>query len=110
MGACLDFRSRLDLVVVQSRKQLFLPAYSPDLNPIEQVFAKLKMLLRKLDTRTIETTWRGIGQFLDAFTPQECQLLQKLWLCFSMKESCSSFIVRLEMAARRSNPVPGTNP
>jgi len=53
-------------------KLLFLPAYSPDLNPIEQVFAKLKTLLRKLDARTIETTWRGIGQLLDAFTPTEC--------------------------------------
>ena len=53
-------------------KLLFLPAYSPDLNPIEQVFAKLKTLLRKLDARTIETTWRGIGHLLDAFSPQEC--------------------------------------
>ena len=53
-------------------KLLFLPAYSPDLNPIEQVFAKLKTLLRKLDARTVETTWRGIGQLLDAFTPLEC--------------------------------------
>jgi transposase len=43
-------------------KLLFLPAYSPDLNPIEQVFAKLKTLLRKLDARTVETTWRRIGQ------------------------------------------------
>jgi transposase len=53
-------------------KLLFLPAYSPDLNPIEQVFAKLKTFLRKLDARTVETTWRGIGQLLDAFTPAEC--------------------------------------
>ena len=53
-------------------KLLFLPAYSPDLNPIEQVFAKLKTLLRKINARSIETTWRGIGQLLDAFTPQEC--------------------------------------
>ena len=53
-------------------KLFFLPRYSPDLNPIEQVFAKLKTLLRKTDPRTIEATWRGIGQFLDAFTPQEC--------------------------------------
>ena len=53
-------------------KLLFLPPYSPDLNPIEQVFAKLKTLLRKLDARTVETTWRGIGQLLDAFAPQEC--------------------------------------
>src|SRR5215469_18131178 len=42
-------------------KLFFLPRYSPDLNPIEQVFAKLKTLLRKTDPRTIETTWRGIG-------------------------------------------------
>ena len=44
----------------------------PDLNPIEQVFAKLKALLRKTDPRTIEATWRGIGSLLDRFTPQEC--------------------------------------
>ena len=53
-------------------KLLFLPAYSPDLNPIEQVFAKLKALLRKIDARTVETTWRGIGTLLDAFTSTEC--------------------------------------
>lgn len=53
-------------------KLLFLPAYSPDLNPIEQVFAKLKTLLRKLDARTRETAWRGIGQLLDTFTAAEC--------------------------------------
>jgi transposase len=52
---------------------VFLPAYSPDLNPIEQVFAKIKTLLRKLDPRTIETTWRSIGTVLDRFTPEECQ-------------------------------------
>ena len=53
-------------------KLLFLPAYSPDLNPIEQVFAKLKTMLRKRDARSIEATWRAIGQLLDAFSPQEC--------------------------------------
>ena len=53
-------------------KLFFLPPYSPDLNPIEQVFAKLKTLLRKAAERTIETTWRRIGALLDAFTPQEC--------------------------------------
>ena len=53
-------------------KLFFLPRYSPDLNPIEQVFAKLKALLRKTDPRTIEQTWRGIGALLDRFTPQEC--------------------------------------
>ena len=53
-------------------KLFFLPAYSPDLNPIEQVFAKLKTLLRKADARTIDATWRTIGALLDRFTPTEC--------------------------------------
>ncbi len=51
---------------------LFLPPYSPDLNPIEQVFAKLKHLLRGCQERTTEDTWRRIGNLLDTFTPQEC--------------------------------------
>jgi transposase len=50
----------------------FLPPYSPDLNPIEQVFAKLKTLLRKAAERTVETTWKRIGILLGTFTPQEC--------------------------------------
>ncbi len=51
---------------------LFLPPYSPDLNPIEMVFAKLKTLLRKADERSIEATWRKIGDLLLAFTADEC--------------------------------------
>ena len=51
---------------------LFLPAYSPDLNPIEQLFAKLKAMLRKAAERTLEATWQRIGQLIDCFTPQEC--------------------------------------
>lgn len=47
-------------------KLLFLPPYSPDLNPIEQVFPKLKTLLRKADPRSVEATWRQIGSLLDA--------------------------------------------
>lgn len=50
----------------------FLPPYSPDLNPIEQVFAKLKTLLRKAEERTIEGVWTRIGSLLDCFTPGEC--------------------------------------
>ena len=50
----------------------YLPPYSPDLNPIEQVFAKLKTLLRKAAERTIEATWRRIGALLNDFTPTEC--------------------------------------
>jgi transposase len=51
---------------------LFLPPYSPDLNPIEQVFAKLKHLLRKARARTIEATWRHICTLIDRFSPIEC--------------------------------------
>src|SRR5277367_2846176 len=50
----------------------FLPPYSPDLNPIEQVFAKLKTLLRKAAERSVEDTWRRIGQLLEHFTAAEC--------------------------------------
>jgi transposase len=50
----------------------FLPPYSPDLNPIEQVFAKLKGLLRKAEERTVEAVWRRIGNLLEAFSPDEC--------------------------------------
>jgi transposase len=64
---------------------LFLPPYSPDLNPIEinrafprtggvhaLIFAKLKTLFRKADERTVDTSWRRVGNLLDAFTPAEC--------------------------------------
>ena len=53
-------------------KLLFLPPYSPDLNPIEQVFSKLKHLLRKAAERTHEQTWMKIGELLDHFKPAEC--------------------------------------
>lgn len=51
---------------------IFLPPYSPGLNPIEQVFAKLKTLLRKADERSVEATWRRIGSLLDHFSADEC--------------------------------------
>jgi len=53
-------------------KLFFLPKYSPDLNPIEQVFAKLKHLLRKAAARTFETICLALGNILQAFTPDEC--------------------------------------
>jgi transposase len=53
-------------------KLFFLPKYSPDLNPIEQVFAKLKHLLRKANARTVEAICASIGGILQAFTPEEC--------------------------------------
>lgn len=52
---------------------LYLPPYSPDLNPIEQVFAKLKAILRKIAARTIDDLWRAIGAALDHFPPTECR-------------------------------------
>ena len=51
---------------------LYLPPYSPDFNPIENAFAKLKALLRKAAERTVEGLWTAIGSLLDAFTPVEC--------------------------------------
>ncbi len=57
----------------QARAQLlFLPSYNADLNPIEQVFAKLKHLLRDAAERTAEATWQRIGALLDRFSPAEC--------------------------------------
>lgn len=50
----------------------YLPPYSPDMNPIEQVFAKLKNLVRAAAPRDIEALWNTIGQSLAAFTPKEC--------------------------------------
>ena len=52
---------------------LFLPPYSPDLNPIEMAFAKLKQLLRKAGERTRDGLWDRIGQLVDLFPPAECR-------------------------------------
>ena len=52
---------------------LFLPPYSPDLNPIEQVFAKLKAHLRKAAARTVDDLWDAITAILKTFSPAECQ-------------------------------------
>jgi len=53
-------------------KLLYLPPYSPDFNPIENAFAKLKALLRAAAERTVEGLWSAIGRYLDRFTPREC--------------------------------------
>jgi transposase len=53
-------------------KLLYLPPYSPDFNPIENAFSKLKALLRKAAERTVEGLWDTIGALLPAFTPTEC--------------------------------------
>src|SRR5918996_1289244 len=59
-------------IEAKGAKLLYLPPYSPDLNPIEQAFAKLKALLRSAARRTVDALWRAIGQALDAFPPAEC--------------------------------------
>jgi transposase len=59
-------------IVAAGAGLLYLPPYSPDLNPIEQAFAKLKALLRTAAARTVAALWHPIGQLLDAFTPTEC--------------------------------------
>jgi transposase len=51
---------------------LYLPPYSPDFNPIEKAFSKLKALLRKAAERTVDALWDRIGALLGEFTPKEC--------------------------------------
>lgn len=51
---------------------LFLPPYSPDLNPIEMAFSKLKAHLRRIGARTIDALWRAVGEICDLFDPDEC--------------------------------------
>jgi transposase len=51
---------------------LFLPPYSPDLNPIEMAFAKLKAHLRRIGARTIDALWRAVGDICDLYSPGEC--------------------------------------
>jgi transposase len=60
------------LIDQRGARLLFLPPYSPDLNPIEMLFAKLKALLRKAARRTKEALWKTIGGLLTEFSPEEC--------------------------------------
>ena len=61
------------LIEAQGARLLFLPPYSPDLNPIELAFAKLKAFLRKAGERSVDALWQTIGRLLDAVTPDECR-------------------------------------
>jgi transposase len=61
-----------EAIAATGARLLYQPPYSPDLNPIEQAFAKLKALLRTAAARTVAALWNAIGQLLDAFTPAEC--------------------------------------
>jgi transposase len=62
-----------ELIEVAKARLVYLPPYSPDLNPIDMAFAKLKALLRKAAARTRDALWDKIGDALRAFTPQECE-------------------------------------
>lgn len=62
-----------EIVEAKGATILYLPPYSPDLNPIEQFFAKLKALLRRAAERSYEYLWRTIGKLLSRFSKQECQ-------------------------------------
>jgi transposase len=59
-------------IVAQGAQLLYLPPYSPDLNPIEQAFAKFKAVLRQAAQRTRDGLWQAIGRTLDLYPPQEC--------------------------------------
>ncbi len=61
-----------EAVEARGASLLHLPPYSPDLNPIEMAFAKLKALLRSEAARTVEALWAAVGRLLDRFTPAEC--------------------------------------
>jgi len=61
-----------ELIETRGATLLYLPPYSPDLNPIEQSFSKLKALIRKAGARTREGLWSAIGDLLGRFHPQEC--------------------------------------
>jgi transposase len=61
-----------EAIEAQGAALVYLPPYSPDLNPIEQAFAKLKALLRSLAARTVSALWESLGDLLYRFTPREC--------------------------------------
>ena len=66
-------RARTRKIIEERGAELrFLPPYSPDFNPIEMAFAKLKALLRKAAERTVDGLWNAIGRLVDVFTPHEC--------------------------------------
>lgn len=61
-----------DAIKAAGARLWFLPPYSPDLNPIEQTFARIKHWMRMAQRRSIEETWRHVGHLVGDITPQEC--------------------------------------
>src|SRR5260370_41531053 len=62
-----------EAIEARGARAIFLPAYSPGLNPIEQLFARLKSFLRKTKPRTVEQLWRAIASFLNGVSKDECK-------------------------------------
>lgn len=83
-GAKADSTRRIEAVGAELR---YLPPYPPDLNPIEQVFAKLKALLRKAACRTIDDLWAVIGQLINHFEPGECANTSEIPAMYARLES-----------------------
>jgi transposase len=61
-----------ELIEAAGAELRYLPPYSPDFNPIENAFSKLKALLRKVAARTIEALWTAIGELIELISPTEC--------------------------------------
>ena len=61
-----------DAIEAVGARLLFLPPYSPDLNPIENAFSKLKALLRKAAARSIEQLWDAIARIIQTYSPHKC--------------------------------------
>lgn len=62
-----------DAIEAAGAKLLYLPPYSPDFNPIEMLFAKLKAILRSKAARTVDHLWQAVAEALSSFTPSECR-------------------------------------
>jgi transposase len=74
-----------EAIAARGAQLVYLPPYSPDLNPIEQAFAKYKALLRKAAERTVESLWQTIGRIADLFSPAECRnFFKKLYAIKSL--------------------------
>ena len=65
-------KSVRDAIKAAGARLFFLPPYSPDLNPIEQTFAKIKHLMRMASERTVTETWKQIGKLINTVKPNEC--------------------------------------
>ena len=72
MGCAIVAEELEEAIEAAGASLLYLPPYSPDFNPIENAFAKLKAKLRKVGERTVDALWSAIGRISGTFTPTEC--------------------------------------